>query len=128
MSVLNAYMPLDLVGPKIMTVYVAASILMQKTARPPWFECATDNLMVLATDGLPLWDGMADIQVRPGSLRRRQDGVHRAPRRSATAISKGKTTPGSLSSLHSPISMPRLGGAPPGSPYDTLAPARAALM
>ena len=24
-----------------------------------------DDLMVLATDGLPLWDGMADIQVRP---------------------------------------------------------------
>ena len=28
-------------------------------------------------------------------LRRKQDGVHRAPRRFATAISKGKTTPGS---------------------------------
>jgi hypothetical protein len=26
-----------------------------------------DDLMVLATDGLPLWDGMADIQVRPAS-------------------------------------------------------------
>ena len=24
-----------------------------------------DDLMVLATDGLPLWDGVADIQVRP---------------------------------------------------------------
>jgi hypothetical protein len=24
-----------------------------------------DDLMVLATDGLPLWDGMADIQLRP---------------------------------------------------------------
>ena len=34
-------------------------------ARPPWFECATASLMVLATDGLPLGDGMADIQVRP---------------------------------------------------------------
>ena len=30
--------------------------------RDPLFR---DDLMVLATDGLPLWDGMADIQVRP---------------------------------------------------------------
>ena len=40
---------------------------MQKTARlvrvrDPLFS---DDLMVLATDGLPLWDGMADVQVRP---------------------------------------------------------------
>ena len=40
-----------------------------------------DDLMVLATDGLPLWDGMADIQVRPAFLRRKQDGVHRDPPR-----------------------------------------------
>ena len=48
-----------------------------------------DDLIVLATDGLPTF-GFAQR-----SLRRKQDGVHRAPRRSATAISKGKTTPGS---------------------------------
>ena len=74
---------------------------MQKTARPPWFRVRDrlfHDLIVLATDGLPTF-GFAQR-----SLRRKQDGVHRAPRRSATAISKGKTIPGSLSWLHSPIS------------------------
>src|SRR6516164_11120016 len=81
---------------------------MQKTARPPWFECATASSATTSwcwqlTDyrcGAE-WPTFKSAQ---RSLRRKQDGVHRAPRRSATAISKGKTTPGSLSSLHSPIS------------------------
>ena len=68
-------MRLDLVGSKIMTVYVAAikgrgiaafyaesGVAAMVRVRDPLFR---DDLMVLATDGLPLWDGMADIQVRP---------------------------------------------------------------
>src|SRR6516164_5625353 len=81
---------------------------MQKTARPPWFECATVSSATTSW----CWQLMdyrcgmewPTFRFAQRSLRRKQDGMHRAPRRSATAISKGKTTPGSLSSLHSPIS------------------------
>ena len=63
-----------------------------------------DDLMVLATDGLPLWDGMADIQVRPAFPAEEA----RWPASRAKAIRHGnverKTTPGSLSWLRSPIS------------------------
>src|SRR6516164_5211209 len=81
---------------------------MQKTARPPWFECATPSSATTSW----CWQLMdyrcgtewPTFRFGQRSLTRRQDGVHRAPRRSATAISKAKTTPGSLSSLHSLIS------------------------
>jgi hypothetical protein len=67
-------MPLDMAGSKVMTVYVAAikgrgiaafyaenGAAAMDRVRDRLFR---DDLMVLATDGLPLWDGMADIQVR----------------------------------------------------------------
>ena len=49
-----------------------------------------DDLMALATDGLPLWGGMADIQVRPAFP---EEGAKwRASRAKAIrATSKGKT-------------------------------------
>src|SRR6516225_2223741 len=72
---LSTPMPLDLIGSKVMTVYVAAikgrgiaafyaenGAAAMVRVLDPLFR---DDLMVLATDGLPLWDGMADIQVRP---------------------------------------------------------------
>jgi hypothetical protein len=68
-------MPLDLVGTKIMTVYVAAikgrgiAAFYAETGAAAMVRVLDrlfrDDLMVLATDGLPLWDGMAEIQVRP---------------------------------------------------------------
>jgi hypothetical protein len=68
-------MPLDLVGSKVMTVYVAAikgrgiAALYAENGTAAMLRVLDrlfrDDLMVLATDGLPLWDGMADIQVRP---------------------------------------------------------------
>ena len=42
-----------------------------------------DDLMVLATGGLPLWDGVTDIEVRLAPPTRRQNGGHHAPKRSA---------------------------------------------
>src|SRR3974390_184861 len=81
---------------------------MQKTARPPWFECAT-----VSSATTSWWWQLMDyrcgtewptFRFAQRSQRRRQDGVPRGPRPSATAISKGKTTPGSLSWLRSPIS------------------------
>jgi len=61
-----------------------------------------DDLMVLATGGLPLWDGVTDIEVRLAPPTRRQNGGHHAPKRSARAISRRTMSDGSLSSLHSP--------------------------
>ena len=62
------------------------------------------DLMVLATDGLPLWDGMADIQVRPAFPE--EEARWRASR--AKAIRHGyietEDDTGSLFWLHSPIS------------------------
>ena len=49
-----------------------------------------DDLMVLATDGLPLWDGMADIQARPASPE--EEARWRASR--ANAIRHGNTERG----------------------------------
>jgi hypothetical protein len=55
-----------------MTIYVVEvkgrGVAVRTTARPLRFECATasflDDLMVLATDGLPLWDGVTALRVR----------------------------------------------------------------
>src|ERR1700716_2855036 len=65
----------DLAGPEIMTVYVAdikgkgiAAFHAddgpdaERRVRDPIFR---DDLMVLATGGLPLWDGVSHIEVRP---------------------------------------------------------------
>jgi len=49
-----------------------------------------DDLMVLAGDGLPLWDGVTKIEVRQARPDE-EDGGHRAPRPSAMAISKAKS-------------------------------------
>src|SRR5262249_11948116 len=69
-----------------------------------------DDLMVLASNGLPLWDGVTGIQVRQALPWRRRNGGHPAPRRFASAISRGKTIHGSLFSLHSPIPTDERGG------------------
>src|SRR5262249_16572825 len=62
-----------------------------------------DDLMVLASNGLPLWDGVADIQVRQALPGRRRNGGHPAPSRFARAISRGKPIHASLFSSYSPI-------------------------
>ena len=107
-------MRLDLVGSKVMTVYVAAikgrgiaafyaenGAAAMVRVRDRLFR---DDLMVLATDGLPLWDGMADIQVRPAFPE--EEARWRASR--AKAIRHGyietEDDTGSLFWLHSPIS------------------------
>jgi hypothetical protein len=74
MSGLSAYLPFDLVGSKCMPVYVAeikgrgiaafhadAGSDAERLVRDRVFR---DDLMVLATGGLPLWDGVTDIKVR----------------------------------------------------------------
>jgi hypothetical protein len=74
MSGLKAHMAFDLVGSKIMTVYVAEikgrgiaafhannGSDAERLVRDRVFR---DDLMVLATGGLPLWDGVTDIEVR----------------------------------------------------------------
>jgi hypothetical protein len=61
-----------------------------------------DDFMVLATGGLPLWDGVTDIEVR---LARPDEEVKwRASRAKAIrqGISRKTMSDGSLSSLHSP--------------------------
>jgi hypothetical protein len=86
-------MPLDLVGSKVMTVYVAAikdrgiaafyaenGAAAMVRVRDRLFR---DDLMVLATDGLPLWDGMADIQVRPAFPEEEEEARWRASRAKA---------------------------------------------
>jgi hypothetical protein len=40
-----------------------------------------DDLMLLATGGVPLWDGVTDIEVRLAPPARRQNGRHYAPKR-----------------------------------------------
>ena len=62
-----------------------------------------DDLMVLASDGLPLWDGMTSILVR--QARPDEEAKWRASRakRSDTAISRAKTTRGLRSLFHLPI-------------------------
>ena len=46
-----------------------------------------DDLMALVTDGLPLWDGMADVQVRPAFPEEEEEARWRASR--AKAIRHG---------------------------------------
>ena len=102
----------DLVGPKIMKVYVAeikgrgiAAFHANNGSdaeRLVRDRVLRDDFMVLATGGLPLWDGVTDIEVR---LARPDEEVKwRASR--AKAIRQGNIEEddanGSLSSLHSP--------------------------
>jgi hypothetical protein len=117
----------DLVGFKIMTVYVAEikgrgiaafhannGSDAERLLRDRVFR---DDLMVLATGGLPLWDGVTDIEVRLAPPTRRQNGGHHAPKRSARAISRRTMSDGSLSSLHSPTDETVINLAR-GSPFD----------
>ena len=52
----------EIEGRGIAAFYAENGAAAMVRVRDPLFR---DDLMVLATDGLPLWDGMADIQVRP---------------------------------------------------------------
>ena len=49
-------------GRGIVAFYAANGAAAMVRVLDPLFR---DDLMALATDGLPLWGGMADIQVRP---------------------------------------------------------------
>src|SRR2546423_6324714 len=74
MSGLKAHMAFDLVGSKIMTVYVAeikgrgiAAFHADNGSDADRLVCDRvfrDDFMVQATGGLPLWDGITDIEVR----------------------------------------------------------------
>ena len=46
-----------------------------------------DDLMVLETGGLPLWDGVTEIYVRQALQQRRRNGRHHEPRQSAMVMS-----------------------------------------
>ena len=87
----------EIKGRGIAAFHADTGPLAELFVRDPAF---CDDLMVLASDGLPLWDGMTSIlvrQARPG-----EEAKWRAsrPRRSDTAISRAKTTRGSHSLLH----------------------------
>jgi hypothetical protein len=62
-----------------------------------------DDLMVLTTGGLPLWDGVSAIEIRQARPGERRSGGRRAPARSARAISREPRKPGSPSLSRSPI-------------------------
>jgi hypothetical protein len=106
MSGLKAHMAFDLVGSKIMTVYVAEikdrgiaafhannGSDAERLVRDRVFR---DDLMVLATGGLPLWDGVTDIEVR--LARPDEEAKWRASR--AKAIRQGNIEENDVGWIH----------------------------
>ena len=61
-----------------------------------------DDLMVLATGGLPLWDGMSKSGPSRAPRRKRQNGEHRAPSTIREGNIEARRNRGSPSSLRSP--------------------------
>src|SRR5437016_9225734 len=96
----------ELVEPKIMKVYVAEikgrgiaafhannGSDAERLVRDRVFR---DDFMVLATGGLPLWDGVTDIEVRLARPDEEVKWRHHAPKRSPRATSRETSSNGSL--------------------------------
>ena len=91
----------EIKGRRIVAFHVDTGPHAELFVRDPAF---CDDLMVLASDGLPLL-GWHDKHPGPPSTPRRggKNGVRRVPRRSDTVISRAKTTRGLRSLFHLPI-------------------------